>query len=251
MKPWSVLALFAGCISATVIGLAFILPISTQEVAFLDVTKIVIRESPRAANVTSGSGGGFGGVAIYHGRIVRPGVRAEPTLLSLNRYDYSIGDDLIYEVKIENVSEGKIAIPWNPHSADLEPEDLSQDYEYTLGYIALSVEDEAGERVLLSGGTSFYGSATAPDSFRHLAPGESVRVRAKVRLVFTDDDWEKKLFSSRRFPLRVKATFSLSRQSIVSADGGYHLESVPLYPTVESPNAVPIVVTSNGSASKH
>lgn len=213
-------------------------PVLSSEVAFLDLTKIIIRNRIREPNTATASSGGVGVGGIPHREPKEP---LRLTLLSLDKNKAELGDDIIYELKVENVGNEPFIIPWNPHSADLEPEDAEQPYEYTSGWFSLGGKDESGDLVFL-GGVNLYSSSNAPETSIELRPGDWVRLRAKVQLMTTSEGWRKKLQSSSKLSLRLRVHFSISQNTVTPKNGGYHLASRSDGKLIKSSNAVPFVL---------
>ena len=215
-------------------ALSFIVPTAAQEVGFLDMTQVQIRYRVRVTR----SVGIIGGV-MGHSKPLPPTMRIK--LESLDRREYTIGETLLFEVKLENVSQDRVRIPWNPHPADIEPDDPAQLYEYTNGQFSLSGEDEHGETVHLSG-ISLYGSPKVPGSLLELSPGNWVRIRAKIKLYVGETQWGKQLLSRGESELALKVSFSTSRTVVTPKNGGYDSTRYIEGNRIKSSNSIPFLL---------
>jgi uncharacterized repeat protein (TIGR01451 family) len=105
-----------------------------QEIGYIDFSGLTDRESTRHPR-THGSACG----SSPHSRPSRSQV--EVTLLSLDKTIYQIGEELTFEVKVQNTGTAPLVIPWTPHFADLEPNDLRAPYKYLAGVVVVQFKD--------------------------------------------------------------------------------------------------------------
>src|SRR6516225_1783585 len=112
-------------------GIALLVVSTTvsQETGWLDFTDLHPRErirAPHAGSVECGGGAGF-----------EPELEISMTLVYLDKNSYSMGEEVTYEVKIQNSGTATVEIPWTPHLGDLEPADSSQSYTYLHAAVSL------------------------------------------------------------------------------------------------------------------
>jgi hypothetical protein len=118
-----------------VLSIAFFSVVSSdsQELAFLDVTNNVPSPRTHQPRVSSGAGGM---VVPVDAAAIRQDRSLRIVLLPLARNAFQPGEDVIYEIKIENTGKQARIIPWDPNIADVEPTGLLQygnkGYEYKL-----------------------------------------------------------------------------------------------------------------------
>jgi len=123
------------------------------------------RERKRPA--TTGGGGGIG--------------RKASLRLSIEvLYPSSDGDGkTVVEFTLTNSGNEQLEIPVSPNPGDLEPEDPKE--AYTVTTLALRIDcTKAGKTETVRGGANLFGSVAFPGTSVPLAPGESIRVLAKV-----------------------------------------------------------------------
>jgi hypothetical protein len=123
-------------------------------------------------------GGKCGGI------LGNPPVRV--SLLSLDKTEYALGDDVVYTVKIVNTGPApeRIAVAFN--LADVEPPDPSQSYGYEPMeiWLHLSKPNQSADppltlhTVLLT----LYGSNDRPNTWFELKTGEWIEVRGRAKL---------------------------------------------------------------------
>lgn len=81
---------------------------------------------------------------------------------------------------ITNTGKDKLTVPISPNPGDLEPADPGAGY--TLSRLSFYMTSDKDRRAVLSAETSLYGAQTFPETLLTMAPGESLRVPARVRL---------------------------------------------------------------------
>jgi len=145
----------------------------SQETGWLDLTDLHPRErirAPHGGSAECGGGSGF-----------EPSLETSITLVYLDKTSYSIGEEVTYEVKIENTGKEPIEIPWTPHLGDLEPADSSQSYTYLDAAISLDFTEPNSNRRFSIYSFS-YGSSDLAGTTRKLLPGQWIFVRARQKL---------------------------------------------------------------------
>ncbi|MGB9245153.1 MAG: hypothetical protein WCC03_17520 [Candidatus Acidiferrales bacterium] len=149
-----------------------------REVGYLDLTTAVVGQRIHEPTTGSGSGGGIGSSVRTRPETLQP---LRISIVSLGSTKYKVDDDVVYEIKVENMGHEQIMIPWDPNLSDMEPEGTPTEYSYRIASIALRLS-HAGKRFESLGSNLLFGRTGVPGSFMKIAPGEWVRVRAKARL---------------------------------------------------------------------
>jgi hypothetical protein len=121
-----------------------------------------------------------------------------------------MGEDVTFEVKIQNSGKEKIEIPWTPHLGDLEPADSSRPYTYLHATVVLKFTDPIADRSFGVYADS-YGSTDVPGSTRELPPGQSILVRARRKLDAYEEWWWKRIKESPPLAVQASASFMLNR----------------------------------------
>jgi hypothetical protein len=132
------------------------------------------------------------------------------TLVSIDKRAYSMGEEVTFEVRVENTSKSSIEIPWTPHLADLEPGDPTRPYTYQNAAVVLDLTDPESHRSFDLFGI-FYGSPDVPGTIRELRPSQSVMIRARKRLEIYEDWWGNRVKEMQ--PLSLQASPGLMLNS--------------------------------------
>ena len=176
--------------------------VAAQEIGWLDLTDTHPRDRIRAPHtVGSECGGGTG---------FTPNTEISITLVSLDKASYSLGEEVTYEVKIQNSGKKPAEIPWTPHLGDLEPSDPSQSYTFLHAAVSLRFTEPDSNRSFSIYANS-YGSSEMPGSMRKLLPGEWVFVRARQKVESYEEWWWTKIKDSSPLNLRVSASLMLNK----------------------------------------
>jgi hypothetical protein len=185
-------------------GVAFLVASATlaQGIGWLDLTDLHPRERIRTPHAFSGGCGGGAGF--------EPALSASITLTDLDKTSYSVGEEVTYEVKIQNTGKEPIEIPWTPHLGDLEPADSSQPYTYLDAAISLDFTEPVSNRSFSIYANS-YGSSNVAGTTRKLLPRESVFVRARQELHTYEEWWQGKIMESSPLNMKVSANLVLSK----------------------------------------
>ena len=191
-------------------GLAFLAVSTTiaQESGWLDLTDLHPRERIRAPH---GAGGEIGG-----GTGIDPTLESTITLVSLDKSSYSMGEEITFEVKVQNTGREAIEIPWTPHLGDLEPAESSQPYTYLHAAISLNFTETDSNRSFSIYANS-YGSADVAGTTRKLLPGQWIFVRARQKVEAHEEWWWTKIKDSS--PLSVKVSASLMLNKVTYSPG--------------------------------
>lgn len=103
--------------------------------------------------------------------------------LILPQQTYRLGEEFVFEVAIQNIAGAPFPIPWEPDWRRILPDGVpAQLDQLPEGYrsAALFLNAALGEQEVSLVSFSLDGSEEVPGSIRVLAPGETVRVRAKA-----------------------------------------------------------------------
>ncbi len=207
----------------------------TQETAYLDlVNKIVLprhTESTSLSGTTESTGAGDG--ADLH--LSPPPLQL--TILNVEGAEHKIGENLIYEVKILNISGRTLKIPWVFSPRDIEPSKPGP-YEYQMASLSPRLFNSSGQVAALEA-VVLYGS-DAPSTMLELAPDHWVRMRAKSRLYLPGSEDVTGFFSVKRDTVRFEAVWSPYRVLFADRNGQYHETMIPTGRENPSANNVPI-----------
>jgi hypothetical protein len=166
------------CLAVALVSLAAS-TVLAQEIGYIDLTDPPFRESSRHPRTqTSGCAGGDS--------VTR---QVTVTLQSLDKTVYRLGEEITFEVGIQNTGEETILIPWTPDLADLEPTDPKAAYKYLIGVVILVFKDPKDRTFPLS--ESLYGSLNVPGTVRELTHGQSFTVRGRTTIKFLSPEWGK------------------------------------------------------------
>jgi len=176
--------------------------VAAQEIGWLDLTDTHPRDRIRAPHTVGSECGGGAGFT--------PNTEFSITLVSLDKASYSLGEEVTYEVKIQNSGKKAVEIPWTPHSGDLEPTDPSQSYTFLHAAVSLSfMEPDSNHRFSIYANS--YGSSEMPGSTRKLLPSEWIFVRARQKVETYEEWWWTKIKGSSPLNVRVSASLMLSK----------------------------------------
>jgi hypothetical protein len=165
--------------------------LAAQEIGFLDVSAVPIQQ--RLREPLGGIGQSVGGKSLNSGSA------SAQVLLNLKlRPVSSSGQEIDYEIQLTNIGQERIVIPWTPSPRDVEPEDPSASYTFIVASLTLWAVTETGGAEVLSSALLF--GSEASSTLKELAPGQSVRIRARTKI-----EGEPNLR-----PTRVRASWSTS-----------------------------------------
>jgi hypothetical protein len=191
-------------------------PVFPQEIGLIDLTNPPFRESMRHPRTLGDACGG-----VSHPQIQR---QVKVTIVSLDKTVYRPGDDLTFEVTVQNIGRRAVLVPWTPHASDVEPENDRVQYSCRVSSIILRFEDP--EQHTFSVGSSLYGSRSVPGSLRLLAPGESFRVQARLPFRPLAPGWtNEELAEKGPFLAKVQADFREDIRTFTPANGGAMTDS--------------------------
>ena len=197
-------------LAVAVVGLATAVAFG-QEVGYLDLTGPAPHQ--RVRSPSGGTGGFCGGTEFPK----FPEVTL--ILVSLDKTVYSIGEDVTFEVRIENSGQQNIELPWTPDLATLEPNDATETYTYLNGVVVLNLTEPDSQRYFSVYGY-FYGSDRASGTIHKLRPRESVVIRARTKLDFYDEWWAKKVREVQPLHVRAEPGFMMNSATYVPNEKG-------------------------------
>ncbi|MBI1760919.1 MAG: hypothetical protein HYR56_05715 [Acidobacteria bacterium] len=161
----------------------------------LDLTQVKLKSEKK-----SGSAGG-GGLTIGHSHEKKV-IPLKVTLVSLNKTSYQLGDEVVYEILLENITTENVVIPW---SADQGEPVGSGDIRGSI-YLIAPDERKGDQLVALRG---IVGSPSIPSSLKTLRPGQKVRIKAGGRWVFFDAEVAPRILTKLPAVFGVAGGFSL------------------------------------------
>jgi hypothetical protein len=182
MLRW--VSLSSRCSIVVTFALLAHIDLHSQQVASIDLTRVTARTDLRRPPAPTGTPEGGAGANDTHGcPDFHNNVGAlRTTLVSLDRPEYKVGDEITFEVTIENIGSSALRIPFSPHLADLQPADPSQKFAYFDLSIVLLVGGKQWKTDGVGVGAILYGADDHPDTLLSLQPGESVRVTGKDKI---------------------------------------------------------------------
>jgi hypothetical protein len=159
-----------------------------QQITVLDFTNVQPRErkrpprpappGPRKVPAEVVPGGRCGGFIL--------GQQLRLSLVSLDKKEYALGDEVLYDIRVENTGESSFTIPSRASPADIEPEDETLSYEYVPLEIWLRLTDSR-QRGLNTKVLMLYGTKATPGTEIELKKGEWINLRGKATLRPSDD----------------------------------------------------------------
>jgi hypothetical protein len=129
------------------------------------------------------------------------------TLIDIDKKSYSLGDQAIFNIKLENIGQTAIILPWSADYDRVKPDDEKRPPDYLSAIINLAVEDKS-QGTLFFGGESVYGSDLLPGSLKQLDPGRSVRIKIRTQLRPNSSEEIGLLAKKLPFKLNVHARFA-------------------------------------------
>ena len=227
-------ALVAAGIALAALGLF------AQDVGYLDLADPALLGRIRSPN---GGTGGFCGSSESSGN---PEVTL--TLDSLDKRAYSIGEEVTFEIRVENTGKETIEIPWTPGLGELEPGDPTKSYTYRTAAFVLTFTDPGSHRSFSIQGYA-YGSKDVPGTIRELRSSQSVLIRARRRLEIYEDWWGKRVNEVQPLPLKASpglmlnsVTYSPSERGVSASENS---SCIPLSP--KKANEVDVALWPRGS----
>lgn len=140
-----------------------------QEIAVVDLTKVAARVDLRRPKATSPVTGGYSGArevrdcfdpTHYAGAL-------HTSLVSLDRTHYQLGDELRFEVIVENIGFTPVRVPLSPHLADLQSKDSANEFAYYELQIALWIAADEQWSTNTGGTVALYGADDHSNTIEH------------------------------------------------------------------------------------
>lgn len=176
---------------------------------FLDLTKPKRPQKERAGGRGTGGGGGMGNGHIPPRTIIPMKV----TLLSLDKSSYQLGDQVIYEVVLENITQDTLLIPWSDDYDEVKPDEDRNPPGYIHASLSLEIKDERGVYKFMAL-QPIVGSQMVRGSLKSLRQGQKVRIRAPGSWWFTSEDEKKRVLEKLPQTFEVRARFDLEDRPI-------------------------------------
>ena len=167
----------------------------------LDLTKDI---PPQKERVSGGSGGG----PILIGSTIKKEVPLRITLLHFDKLAYRLGEQIVYEVRLENVSNHDLTLPWSLDLDKVKPDEKKDPPGYLTSSLSLVFNDPI-YGIEFVGLASLYGSQLVPDSLKVLRPNERVRIRAARTFFFGDARISDRVIRELPIRLDLSAYFNL------------------------------------------
>jgi hypothetical protein len=194
-------AQFLFLLTASFVATAF-----AQQIGYLDLTATTAKERVREPKGARGFSCGRADHTYYPEIMVQ--------LLWLDSVRYTLGEEVTFEVKIQNIGREPITVPWAANLADFEPHDPAASYSYLEGTISLGFAKGKQEFFIFA---NSYGSPEVAGTLRQLRPEEWVVVRGRSQLL-TSDTWVLQEFrNANSMSMRVRADFMLSNTQFLPA----------------------------------
>lgn len=215
------------------------LSMSAHEKYFLDLT------SPERIPAQAMKGSGCGPRLSTGEANGGPNLTTVPLvveLVSLDRNAYSLGEDLICEVRLTNAGDKPVRIPWSRNPVyghtDCSPDTKGGVEASLTGRFTLVLTENSGIKyiVLLK---SLYGRLAIPATIRVLSPGQSARVKIKERVALFDPRLSAPVGSTYRLPQEFFATVAYDVDDTTQANP---------YRTVYSKNGAEVTILTSRSA---
>jgi hypothetical protein len=210
------------CLAAAFISVATP-TVPAQEIGHIDLTDPPYRDSLRHPPRTL-AGGCAGGDSVTR--------QVTVTLQPLDKTIYGLGEEMTFEVGIQNTGKETILVPWTPDLADMEPTDPKAAYRYLTGVVILVFKDSKDRIFTLS--ESLYGSPNVPGTVRELPRGQSFtfRGRAKIENLWPRDWGKEELTESGAVGAKVSGHFREDNANYSPNGGGTLTEScIPMRST--------------------
>ncbi len=178
-----------------------------QDPNFLDLTAYESAEDrpPRTGGGLASSVGGADSLKSAPLKI---------TLQALDKRNYHFGDQVTYEVTLENITTSVLTIPWSPDPSKVGLDGPVNPPVYFEASLSLVAEDEtAGPQFIDS--HRIFGAPSVPGSLKIVRPREKVRIRAAGSWQFTDSSVARRVLAKSPFTVKVRANFRLGGGSSI------------------------------------
>lgn len=127
-------------------------------------------------------------------------------------------------VKITNVGNEPVLVPWDPHEADFEEKASGDGYRYVSISVLLELSDGRAKELMT--GWDLLGSPDVAGSLLELRPGNWVQVRAKSKLeIFSDNEFKHRLYSGPEIDLAIRPSLLADTVTVSHRQGKAYLDS--------------------------
>jgi len=162
-----------------------------QEVALLDLSHTTARTELTLPPRPIGSPKGFGGIHDVY-QCSDQGTNTHilrTSLVRLDRSIYQMGDEVNFEITIQNAGSLPLRVPISPHLADFQPTDPGQKFT-VLELNTVLLIGGRNWRSTSAIGTKLYGSETRRGTILTLQPGEWISIvdQAKIGVIGPNSD---------------------------------------------------------------
>jgi hypothetical protein len=162
--------------------------LEAQEIRYIELSyaeqRTQLRHPPPQGYCSDWTCGGSGGGSVVDAAPEKPDRGALAVyLLRVSPTEIDPREPFEAEFKIVNAGPVGIELPVSPHLSDLQPSDESLDFHYFSLTLFARIQPEAqGPDVGGDGYIALYGSSEHEGSMLELRPGESIRVKANMKL---------------------------------------------------------------------
>jgi len=135
--------------------------------------------------------------------------------VSLDKQQYELGEQFIYEVSIENISNQPLLLPWEPDRGKVAPGPTSAQSSLNQMSLSLVIEELEGDAIF--GAQNIYGSDSVPGSLQKLLPGRKVRIRIPGGWYLGTQDLQKRVLPllPRQFTVKAKLELEYQNKSVI------------------------------------
>jgi len=201
-----------------------------QTTPVIDIVDVVPRNRINEPATVSASVGKAGGDV---------GTSRQESSLNIEIVSATIAKDteaptVVFQVRLRNIGQDKLAIPIDPNLADFEPALAGAPYSYISAHIFVVLQETKG----ILQGVSLYGSKEITGSLRDLRAGESIEIRARTPLKPINPN----VISEPRSHASVKAGLAIL-QGLVSLRGNILQEEIrQIAPEIVPSNVATLVL---------
>jgi hypothetical protein len=224
--------------------LSSVLPVAPQDQRNLDLTNLKLREmkNPPRAGTMSVSGTAVEGQTPAAASL-RVGLTLENSVLRRN-------GQFIFAIELQNVSNKPILIPWDPQSADIEPANANQNYEFEKLAVSLNLQAKSRGSFAIQGNVELYSSSKRPSSSIVLRPTERAHLRARANLsaVNAGFDWHRFAAGSNELDSELVVTTTFLACKFIAEPTSPKEECSSVSQDSSTSNSVPVKVILAGGA---
>jgi hypothetical protein len=178
-----------------------------QDEELLDLITLKAAKASQAHDEPTTGGGSASGDSGE-----RPQCPVKLTLARVDKPVYQIGDEIVYEAIVENVSQEKVLLPASLDGSDAEfaasARYLANYSAYSRVYLSLEAENtETYPQIFVN--DVLYGAEPRPGSFRILSPGQKLRIRTSGLVRFINSGFFEKFASELPKKCEVRVSLTL------------------------------------------